>query len=172
MQRITLMALLVVASPANAARDAARAPIDRGTWELFGTAQLSAGNGTTFSTDSGAGYFLARQHQVGGAVDLVLNGVDQVQLAPFYRFHFDLGGSVVPYLGGQAGLAWVHIDGGGGRNAQADSDDLYFLVQGMAGLKLLGGAPWSLLVQLAVGHYFGRGTDPYLQLFAGFSVYL
>lgn len=145
---------------------------DAGTWELFGTVELSAGNGTTFHLDGGAGYFLTPAHELGLEAGLAFNGGSAVLAAPFYRFHFHLGSPLwVPYVGAEVGL--LYIGGkGGGKKGQAAQSDAFFVAQGMGGVKLLAGPRWSALLQLSVRHDFNRGTDPSLNLFAGLSVYL
>lgn len=143
-----------------------------GTWELFGTAQLSAGNGTEIRIDSGAGYFWTPEHQFGLELEITNNGIDDFLVAPFYRFHFyGFKEELVLYGGGLAGLYFVEIPGHGGPNAQDDSSDTYLVLQGMGGMKLMISPSWSVLVQLAIRHYVNSDLDPFVNVFSGFSVY-
>jgi opacity protein-like surface antigen len=176
--RTTILAAILcssLATPARAQEEAqAQAVIPAGTWEIFGTAELSSGNGTTFAVDAGTGYFLSEMHQIGGKLDLVLANADALGLLPFYRFHLPLSLDwLVPYAEAGAGLLFEHQPEGGNRNnPQPAQDDVYFILEGALGAKLMGSPRWSLLVQLGLSHAFGRGTDPTVSIFSGFSVYL
>lgn len=146
-------------------------PFQQGTWELSGSAALSAGNGTTFTATGAPGYFMTPEQELGGEVGLGLgNNVTTLSLAPYYRYHLDVGSPwFVPYAGGLIGVLYQEIDFGGFRGSDSDT---WGFGQAMVGTKLMSGTRWSALVELAVRHYFDRGLDPYMNLSFGLSVYL
>lgn len=164
-----VLGILSMVSMAVTAANPGRLPFQAGTWELSGSALLSAGNGTTLSVNGAPGYFLAPAHQVGADVGLGLGpSFDTVSFGPFYRFHIAVGSPwFVPYAGGQLGILYEHVDG------FRDASDTWAFGQIMAGGKLMsGGNRWSALVELALRHYLDRDTDPFLNLGFGLSVYL
>jgi hypothetical protein len=180
MTRLSTVALLAAASSAPAvasARGAAEvAPaIPGGSWEIFGTTELSAGNGTRFAIDGGTGYFFTPMHQVGGELQLVLDNADTLELLPFYRFHLPIDSRwLVPFGGVTAGVLYQSQPGPqGGRNAgTGGTSNTYFEVGAVVGAKLMGGTHWAAVVQIGLRHAFDSGTDPTVTISAGLAVYL
>jgi len=164
-----LGAMAMAATPA-----AESAPLSPRTWELFGSAALEAGAGSTLDVDGGAGYFVSPVDELGGRLGLHLDGIQRLRVGPFYQHHFAAdAATIVPYVGAGTDLVYDYIRAQGGRNPQPASHDFSLDLAGVAGLKIFAQARWALIVELALRwRGVAEANDFVMGLTAGLAGYL